>query len=1053
MRSCQNFSRKHRYYPDMRTHLNIRHSTLARVTALAIVGCLTLSSCGSGTESDGVALDERVEVVSENIAVDGDRNAAIPGADDGRPFSGANCCVSDITDVDATFSVTTGRESPVGLVTGGVTVLDNRFLVDRAQPRIDSPVYDVLSDGQGGYFAAAPGRFQVGTATRISLAHVTQAGIAGNDVNLPAVAGQPMLSATSIARVGSSTFIGTYSNVYRVTNDAIEMVNIAGYNKRVASFGDNLVVVADTGGLNTTMSVLDEQLRLIDTATFWHEGQSPSVLTFVEGENLYVAGRFDGFTETRCGHSSDSSVNFRIFTLSGGCLNPTDHSIDFQATETVTAMTSFRGGIVLAVKSGINTIFRLFVVTEAEARTMPDTNMPTVQGEVTHMVEFGLNLVYSLKYPGFLRLTGGTNGDQAINTGSTLWHLAPSPAGSTPTSFEGRLTARTVNDIFDLDVTATKLLVATSGQSPFGGNTRGPSWYIDRTGLYKKAALAGYGDLIEAINGGRHVVVASYGSVRIVEPNLGTVIAEFQVTRNGRSEFISDMAVAGNKVYVVGTFDSFGGQPRNGLAQIDVAAAPVLGQLGATLTFYASLRRQIFPMKVEASDVSPFLFLAASRNDITSSIDGRPQSFLPIEIATAKVSNWIPRNDAAAELLDMTLNGNQLIVTFDSTISANNPDWQSVYTYQVGGEPAVLPFRATGEPKDTFKSVAVSGTNIVAVNALNDRDVRVFNTVTRTMRRIDFGGSVTRVKKSTDGVWVLGRFTSVGQSRAEAPVKIDLNGQVKLSDGTSSNLVQLVGDTGNTAVVQSRVVSVSDWAAPPGDAAPGDSGGGAGGAGAGDPVVGINLPPDTQIVDSPAGSQVVSVDDTGVVRPADGSMVTSIQNVTGVNIGTVGESSPTVVATPEARRVVISSIAPGNKSLSITWSSATVGENHIARTSDGSRTFTCSSKTNSCVISGLNPVEVYSITVAPESDASAASIPSVFVKPIVTAKKGASVRASAIISVKASGKKSWKVRGGCTLSGNSVKMPKKSARCSVTLTVAAAKKQPRKTYSATVVVG
>lgn len=1049
MHICQNFSRKHRYYPDMRTHLNIRHSTLARVTALAIVGCLTLSSCGSGTESDGVALDEQVEVVTENIAVDGDRNAAIPGADDGRPFNGANCCVSDITDVDATFSVTTGREGPVGLVTGGVTVLDNRFLVDRAQPRIDSPVYDVLSDGQGGYFATAPGRFQVGTATRISLAHVTQAGIAGNDVNLPAVAGQPMLSATSIARVGSSTFIGTYSSVYRVTNDAIEMVNIAGYNKRVASFGDNLVVVADTGGLNTTMSVLDEQLRLIDTVTFWHEGQSPSVLTFVEGENLYVAGRFDGFTETRCGLSGDPSVNFRIFTLSGGCLNPTGHRIDFQATETVTAMTSFRGGIVLAVKSGINTIFRLFVVTEAEARTMPDTNMPTVQGEVTHMVEYGLNLVYSLRYPGFLRLTGGTNGDQAINTSSTLWHLAPSPAGSTPISFEGRLTARTVNDIFDLDVTGTKLLVATSGQSPIGGNTRGPSWYVDRTGLYKKAALAGYGDLIEAINGGRHVVVASYGSVKIVDPSLGTVIADFPVTKNGRSEFISDIAVAGTKVYVVGMFDSFGGQPRNGLAQIDVAAAPVLGQLGTTHTFYAGLGRQIFPTEVEASDASPFLFVAASRSGITSNVDGRPQSFLPIEIATAKVSNWIPRNDAVAELLDMTLNGNQLIVTFDSTISANDPDWQSVYTYQVGGEPAALPFKAAGEPKDVFKSIAVSGTNIVAVNALNDRDVRVFNTVTRTVRRIDFGGSVSRVKKSTDGVWVLGRFTSVGQSRAEAPVKIDLNGQVKLSDGTSSNQLQLVGDTGNTSVVQSRVVSVSEWAAPPAD-----GGGGAGaGAGAGDAVVGIDLPPDTQIVDSPAGSQVVTVDDSGVVRPADGSMVTSIQNVTGVNVGAGGESSPTVVATPEGRRVVISSIAPGNKSLSITWSSANAGESHIARTSDGSRTFTCSSKTNSCVISGLNPVEAYSITVAPESDASAASIPSVFVKPIVTAKKGASVRASAIISVKASGKKSWKVRGGCTLSGNSVKMPKKSARCSVTLTVTAAKKQPRKTYSATVVVG
>jgi hypothetical protein len=915
----------------------------------------------------------------------------------------------------------------------------------------------VLSDGQGGYFAAASGQFRVGTSTRVAVARVTQDNAVSNDVNFPSIAGQFPILATSVARVGTSTFVASYSTLYRMTNNAIEMVNIAGYNKRVASFGDNLVVVADTGGLNTTMSVLDEQLRLIDTVTFWHEGQSPSVLTFVEGENLYVAGRFDGFTETRCGLSSDSSVNFRIFTLSSGCLNPTGHSIDFQATETVTAITSFRDGILLAVKSGINTVFRLFVVTEAEARTMPDTDMPAVLGEVTHMVEYGLNLVYSLKYPGFLRLTGGTNGDQAINTTSTLWHLAPSPAGLTPTSFEGRLTARTVNDVFDLDVTGTKLLVATSGQSPIGGNTRGPSWYVDRTGLYKKAALAGYGDLIESINGSRNVVVASYGSVKIVDPGLGTVIADFPVTKNGRSEFISDIAVAGNMVYVVGMFDSFGGQPRNGLAQIDVAAEPVVGPVGANRTFYAGLGRQIYPAKVEASVESPHIFVAASRSGITSSVDGRPQSFLAIEAAAGKVSNWIPRNDAVSELLDMTLNGNQLVVTFDSTISANNPDWQSVYTYQVGSEPASLPFKAAGEPKDVFKSVAVSGTNIVAVNALNDRDVRVFNTVTRTVRRIDFGGSVTRVKKSTDGVWALGRFTSVGQSRAEAPVKIDLNGQVKLSDGTASNQVQLVDDTGNTSVVQSRVVSVSEWAAPPGDAAPGDSGDGAGRAGAGagtdDAVVGIDLPPDTQIVDSPVGPQVVTVDDTGVVRPADGSMVTLIQNVTGVNVGTVSGLSPTPVATSEDRRVVISSIAPGNKSLSVTWSSATVGENHIARTSNGSRTFTCSSKTNSCVISGLNPVEAYSITVAPESDASAASIPSVFVKPVVTAKKGASVRASAIISVKSSSKKSWKVRGGCTLSGNSVKMPKKSARCSVTLTVAAAKKQPRKTYSATVVVG
>ena len=1028
----------------MRMLLSLRHSKFARATASALVGCLVLSGCGAGSESERTVLDRKVDIVTENTEVEGDRNAAIPGADDGRPFNGANCCISDITDVDATFSVTTGREGPVGVITGGVTVLDNRFMIDRTQPRIDSPVHDVLADGQGGYLAAAHGRFRIGTSTRLALAHVTQANAASNDVNLPAIAGQPAIYASSTARVGSSTFIGSYSHVYRVTNDVIETVNIAGFNKRVSSFGDYLIVLSDTGGLTSTLSVLDEQLRLIDAVTFWHEASSPSVLTYSEGPSLFVAGKFDGFNEERCGLSSNSSTNFRIFTLRDGCLTPTSHRIDFQGAEIVTAITAFRGGTMLAVKSGIETTFKLFVVTEAEARPMPDTNMPTVVGEVTHMVEFGLNLVYSLKYSGFLRLTGGTNGNQAINTPSTLWHLTPSPAGSTPTSFEGRLTARMVNEVFDLEVTGTKLLVASSGASPVGSNTRGASTYVDRTGLYKKAALAGTGDLIEAINGGQSVVVASYGSVTVVEPNLGTVIADFPVTRNGRSDFVHDIAVARNNVYVVGTFDSFGGQPRNGLAQINVAAAPVLGPLGANRTFYAGLGRQIFPTEVEASDASPFLFVAASRSGITSSVDGRPQSFLAIETATSKVSNWIPRNDAVAEVLDMTLNGNQLVVAFDSTISANNPDWQSVYTYQVGNEPSAIPFRANGESKDVFKSVAVSGTNVVAVNALNDRDVRVYNTITQSANRIDFGGSVSRVKRSSDGVWVLGRFTSVGQSRAEAPVKIDLNGQVKLSDGTSSNQVQLVNDTGSTAIVQNRVVSVSEWAAPPADG---------GGAGAGDSVVGIDLPPDTQIVDSPAGSQVATVDDSGVVRPADGSMVTSIQNVTGVIVGAGGESSPTVVATPEGRRVVISSIAPGNKSLSITWSSATVGENHIARTSSGTRTFICSSRGNSCVISGLNPVEVYSITVMPEANASAASAPSVFVKPVVTAKKGSSVKASSIIAVKASGKKSWTVRGGCTLSGTSVKMPKKAARCSVTLSVAAVKKQPRKTYSATVVVG
>lgn len=1037
----------------MRTHLNLRHHNFARVITIAVAGSLAFTSCGSGSESGGAGLDQQVKVVTEKIALEGDRNAALTGADDGRPFNGANCCVSDITDVDETFSVTTGRESSVGLLTGGVTVINNRFLVDRSQPRIDSAVQDVLPDGQGGYIAAAVGRFRVGTSTRMALAHVTPANEVSNDINLPTIAGVPSIVATSVARVGSSTFIGSYSNVYRVTNDVIETIDLAGFDKRVSSFGNNLVVAANAGGLNTTLTVLDEQLRRVDTVTFWHEVSSPSISTFVEGENLYVAGRFDGFTESRCGLSNDSSRNFRMFTLRDGCLTPTSHTITFDGADYVSALTAYRGGIVLAVKSGIDTKFKLFVVTEAEARPMPDTNMPTVVGEVTKMVEFGLNLVYSVKFPGFLRLAGGPNGNQAINTASTLWYLTPTPIESTPTYFEGRLGVRTTNQVFDLDVSGTKLLVANSGDSAVGNNLRGASWYVDRTGTYKKAALAGFGDYIEAINGGRNVVVASYGSVKIVEPNLGTVIADFPVTKNGNSDFVTDIAVSGNNVYIVGKFDSFGGQPRNGLAQINVAAAPVLGPLGANQTFYAGLGRQIYPSKVEASDASPFIFVAASSVGIASAVDGRPQSFLAIEIATGKVSNWIPRNDSNAVLLDMTLNGNQLIAAFDSPVTANAVNWQSVYRYRIGEEPVALLMHAAGEPKDIFKSIATSGTIIVAVNAFNVRDVRAYDIVRETAVRIDFGGEVTRVKKSTDGVWVLGRFTSAGQSRAEAPVKIDHAGNVKLSDGSSSNQIQIVGDTGNMATIQSRLVAVGDWAVAPGDAGAGAGNGNGGNAGSNDPIVGINLPDDTQVVDSPVGPQVVNVDNNGVVRPADSATIAQVENALGTGVGTSTGGSPTAVATAESRRVVISSITPGNKSLTVTWSSGTVGESHVARTSNGSRVFTCASATNSCVISGLSPIEAYSVTVAPEANSFAASSPSVYVKPIVSAKKGASVKASSIISIKSSARKSWKVRGGCTLSGASVKMPKKPARCSVILSVAASKSQPRATYSATVVVG
>ncbi|MBM3638242.1 MAG: hypothetical protein FJW98_02275 [Actinobacteria bacterium] len=1049
----------------MRTHLNLRHHNFARVIAFAVAGSLALTSCASGSESGGAGLDQQVKVVTEKLAVDGDRNAALPGADDGRPFNGANCCVNDITDVDLINSVTTGRESSVGILTGGVAVIDNRFLVDRSQPRIDSAVQDVLPDGEGGYFAAASGRFRVGTSTRMAVAHVTQANTVSNDLNFPSLAGQIPIQANSVARVGTSTFVATYSNLYRVTNDAIETVDIAGTNKRVSSFGEYLVVTTNTGGFQKTLTILDEQLRRIDTVTFWHEVSTPSISTFVEGENLYVAGRFDGFNESRCGLSSNSSLNFRMFTLRDGCLTPTSHTIAFEGADFVSALTAYRGGIVLAVKSGIDTKFKLYVVTEAEARPMPDTNMPTVVGEVTNMIEFGLNLVYSLKYTGLLRLTGGANGNQAINTYSSLWHLSPTPAGSTPTYFEGRLGARTTNQVFDLAVSGTKLLVAHSGESAIGSNLRGASWYVDSTGTYKKLGTAGLGDYVEAINGGRNLAVASYGSVKIVDTSLGTIIADFPVTRNGRSDFISDLAVAGNNVYVVGMFDTIGGQARNGLAQINVAAAPVIGPLGANRTFYAGLGRQIYPAKVEASDESPHIFLAASRTGITPSVDGKPQSFLAIEIATGKVSNWVPRNDSFAELLDMTISGNQLLVAYSSDIVVSPAIWQSVYLYRVGEEPVPIFLRnGLNEPKDAFKSIAIFASIIVAVNALNERDVLVYNGITRTTRRLDFGGAVTRVKKSTDGVWVLGRFTSAGQSRAEAPVKIDISANVRLSDNSLTNQFQLADDTGNLATVQSRVISVGEWAAAPGDGAPndsgvnpgGDAGGGASdpvGGGADDPVVGINLPDDTQVVDSPVGPQVVNVDNNGVVRPADSATSDQIGNAIGVSLGTSGGGSPTVVASAESRRVVISSITPGNRSLTVSWSSGTAGESHVARTSNGSRVFSCASTTNSCVINGLSPIEVYSVTVAPEVDSSAASTPSVYVKPIVTAKKGASVKASSIISIKSSAKKSWKVRGGCTLSGTSVKMPKKPARCTVTLSVAASKAKPRATYSATVVVG
>lgn len=164
------------------------------------------------------------------------------------------------------------------------------------------------------------------------------------------------------------------------------------------------------------------------------------------------------------------------------------------------------------------------------------------------------------------------------------------------------------------------------------------------------------------------------------------------------------------------------------------------------------------------------------------------------------------------------------------------------------------------------------------------------------------------------------------------------------------------------------------------------------------------------------------------------------------------DSGITVVAT---KPVLTAVKAMTDRSLTVWWSQPAAKQGYVAATAmPGGRT--CTSNEGSCVIRGLDPSVVYSVTVAPKGDEGTTTTSSegFEAKPVVSLKVGRVASPTVYVRPASRGKATWKVRGGCTLneSNTRVTAPKRATKCQLTVTTEKFGSTPRTTKSVTIVV-
>ena len=134
-----------------------------------------------------------------------------------------------------------------------------------------------------------------------------------------------------------------------------------------------------------------------------------------------------------------------------------------------------------------------------------------------------------------------------------------------------------------------------------------------------------------------------------------------------------------------------------------------------------------------------------------------------------------------------------------------------------------------------------------------------------------------------------------------------------------------------------------------------------------------------------------------------------------------------------SERVSIVDVAPGDRSVTVTYRGGSDGGKHTVRVVGGRQS--CSSSSGSCTVKGLTAGTAYRFVVVPESADAQASAESVAVSPWVALKKGATKKATALLKVPAKGTAKWTVKGAaCVLKGTNV-TGRKKGRCSLTVSV------------------
>ena len=160
--------------------------------------------------------------------------------------------------------------------------------------------------------------------------------------------------------------------------------------------------------------------------------------------------------------------------------------------------------------------------------------------------------------------------------------------------------------------------------------------------------------------------------------------------------------------------------------------------------------------------------------------------------------------------------------------------------------------------------------------------------------------------------------------------------------------------------------------------------------------------------------------------------------------------------TVTATRPVLTAVdAIEDRALTVFWSQSAARQTWATATAlPGGRT--CTSDDGTCVIRGLDPALVYTITVVPKGEKldSSTAPDSITAKPVVTLRAGRVASPTIYVRPASQGKATWKVRGGCTLNDSNTRViaPMHATTCQLNVTTAKFGPTPKTTKSVTIVV-